>query len=74
MHTQTITKPTTLHFLEITHYEHPKRCTYYTTAAAAAAAFDQAVDEVAFYGNVAQIRQGQQQGKARRVTRRHTNI
>jgi len=74
MNTQAITKPTTLHFLEITHYEQPKRCTYYTDPEAAAAAFVEAVDEIEFYGAVAQIRQGQQQGKARRITRRHTNL
>lgn len=65
---------TRLYFMEITHYEHPKRCTYYLNEEDAAAAFDDAVDEIEFYGAVAQIRQGQQQGKSRTITRRHTNI
>jgi hypothetical protein len=32
------------------------------------------VDEIGFYGDVGQIRQGQQQGTSRRITARHTNI
>ena len=66
--------PTRLHFVEITHYEQPARRTFYLHEEEAAAAFAEAVDEIEFYGNVAQIRQGQQQGKARRITARHTNI
>ena len=66
--------PTRLHFVEITHYEQPARRTFYLHEEVAAAAFAEAVDEIEFYGNVAQIRQGQQQGKARRITARHTNI
>jgi hypothetical protein len=65
---------TRLHFVEVTHYQQPARRTFYLHEEEAAAAYAEAVDEVDFYDDVAQIRQGQQQGKARRITRRHTNL
>jgi hypothetical protein len=63
-----------LHFVEITHYEQPTRRTFYIHEGEAAAAYAEAVDEIGFYGDVGQIRQGQQQGTSRRITARHTNI
>jgi len=66
--------PTRLHYVEVTHYQQPARRTFYIHEEEAAAAFAEAVDAVDFYGDVAQVRQGQQQGKARRITRRHTNL
>lgn len=66
--------PSRLHFVEITHYQHQPRRTFYLHEEEAAAAYAEAVDEIEFFDDVAQIRQGQQQGKARRITRRHTNI
>ena len=66
--------PTRLHYVEVTHYQQPARRTFYIHEAEAAAAYAEAVDEIDFYDDVAQVRQGQQQGKARRITRRHTNL
>ena len=66
--------PTRLHFVEITHYQQPARRTFYIHEEEAAAAYAEAVDEIDFFEDVAQVRQGQQQGKARRITRRHTNL
>ena len=66
--------PTRLHFVEITHYQQPARRSFFIHEEEAAAAFAEAVEDIQFYGDVAQVRQGQQQGKARRITRRHTNI
>lgn len=66
--------PTLLHFVEVTHYEKPTRRHFYIHAEEAAAAYAEAVDEIEFYEDVAQIRQGQQLGQARKITRRHTNI
>ena len=65
---------TRLHFVEITHYQQPARRTFYIHEEEAAAAFAEAVEDIEFFGDVAQVRQGQQQGKARRITRRHTNL
>ena len=66
--------PTRLHYVEITRYQHQTSRRFYIHEEEAAAAYAEAVDEIEFYGDVAQIRQGQQQGKARRITRRHTNL
>jgi hypothetical protein len=65
---------TRLHFVEITHYQNPPRRAFFIHEEEAAAAYAEAVDEVDFYEDVAQVRQGIQQGKARRITRRHTNL
>jgi hypothetical protein len=67
-------KPTRLHFVEVTYYQHQPSRRFYLSEEEAAAAFTEAVDEIDFYEDVAQVRQGQQQGKARRITHRHTNI
>jgi hypothetical protein len=64
---------TRLHFVEITRYQHQTRRTFYLCEEEAAEAYAEAVDSIEFYGDVAQVRQGTQQGKAKRITHRHTN-
>ena len=58
--------PTRLHFVEVTHYQQPARRTFYLHEEEAAAAFAEAVDQIEFFGDVAQVRQGQQQGNGGR--------
>jgi len=66
--------PTRIHFLEITHYQQPTRRTFYIHEDDAAAAYADAIDQIEFYGDVAQVRRGHQQGNAKRIPARHTNI
>jgi len=68
------TSPQRLYFVEITRYQNPSQRTYYATPREAAEAYAEAVDAIAFYEDVAQVRQGQQLGRARTITQRFTNL
>ena len=66
--------PTLLHYVEVTHYQQPARRTFYIHESEAAAAYAEAIDAIQFYEDVAQVRQGQQQGNSRKITHRFTNL
>ena len=65
------------HFTEITFYDEPTDRQHYDTAEEAAEAFADAIDAAQsqghHFGDWAQIRQGTETAKARKITRRFNN-